>query len=105
MITIHFDGWEEGQIPYTYQGRPYIRVESTTRLMPREIYDERLRSSNPNKFAWEAQVADGITIAYLSEERIRNDVRGGITGGRINASAENDGLESLLNKFKLLKKW
>ena len=103
VIALHFDGCEEGQIPYTYQGRPYIRVESTTRLMPREIYDERLRSSNPNKFAWEAQVANGLTIADLSEERIRNAVRGGITGGRINASAENDGLESILDKFKLLK--
>jgi len=30
-------------------------------------------------------------------------VRGGIAGGRINASAENDSLESLLDKFKLLK--
>ena len=50
VIALHFDGWAEGQIPYTYQGRPYIRVESTTRLMPREIYDERLRCSNPNKF-------------------------------------------------------
>ena len=103
LIALHFDGWEEGQIPYTYQGRPYIRVESTTRLMQREIYDERLRCSNPNKFAWEAQAADGLTIADLSEERIRNAVRGGIAGGRINASAENDSLESLLDKFKLLK--
>lgn len=103
VIALHFDAWEEGQIPYTYQGRPYIRVESTTRLMPREIYDERLRCSNPNKFAWEAQVADGLTIDDLNEQRIRNAVRGGIAGGRINASAENDSLESLLDKFKLLK--
>lgn len=103
LIVLHFDSWEEGHIPYTYQGRPYIRVESTTRLMPREIYDERLRCSNPNKFAWEAQVADGLTVSDLSEERIRNAVRGGIAGGRINASAENDSLESLLDKFKLLR--
>ncbi|MBQ6210051.1 MAG: hypothetical protein IJK42_09815 [Prevotella sp.] len=103
VIALHFDALEEGQIPYTYQGRPYIRVESTTRLMPREIYDERLRYSNPNKFAWEAQVADGLTIDDLNEQRIRNAVRGGIAGGRINASAENDSLESLLEKFKLLK--
>lgn len=48
-------------------------------------------------------MADRLTIADLSEDRIRNAVRGGITGGRINASAENDSLESLLNKFKLLK--
>ncbi len=48
-------------------------------------------------------MADGLTIDDLNEERIRNAVRGGIAGGRINASAENDSLESLLDKFKLLK--
>lgn len=48
-------------------------------------------------------MADGLTIDNLNEERIRNAVRGGIAGGRINASAENDSLESLLDKFKLLK--
>lgn len=103
LIALHFDGWQEGQIPYTYQGRPYIRVESTTRQMPREMYDERLRCSNPGRFAWDAQIADGITISDLDEDRIRNAVRGGIAGGRINASAENDSIESLLDKFKLLK--
>lgn len=103
LIALHFDGWQEGQIPYTYQGRPYIRVESTTRQMPREMYDERLRCSNPGRFAWDAQTADDMTIADLDEERIRNAVRGGIAGGRINASAENDSIESLLDKFKLLK--
>lgn len=67
------------------------------------MYDERLRCSNPGRFAWDAQVADGITIDDLDGERIRNAVRGGVAGGRINASAENDSIESLLDKFKLLK--
>ena len=103
LIAIHFDGSEEGHVPFTYNGRAYYKVESTTKLMPREMYDERLRTSNPRKFAWETQVAEGITISDLSEERIRNAVRGGIKGGRINASAENDSIESLLEKFKLLR--
>lgn len=102
LIVFHFDGCEEGHVPYTYQGRPYYRVESTTKIMPREMYDERLRTSNPRKFAWEAQVADGIKVSDLNEERIRSAVRLGVAGGRINASAEGDKVETLLTKFKLL---
>ena len=103
IVAIHFDGRKDSHVPYTCNGRPYYKVESTTRQMPREMYDERLRDSNPNKFAWDAQVADGITISDLNEERIRNAVRGGVKSGRINASAEDDSLDVLLDKFKLLR--
>ena len=102
LIVFHFDAWQEGQVPYTYDGRPYYRIESTTKVMPREMYDERLRLSNPNKFAWEVQEAEGVTIEDLSEERIRNAVRVGVAGGRINASAESDSVMTLLEKFKLI---
>lgn len=102
LVAMHFDAWKEGQVPYTFQRRPYYRVESTTKVMPREIYDERIRCSNPHKFAWEAQKADGISVADLDEQRIRAAIRLGVAGGRINASAEGDSLETLLSKFKLL---
>ncbi len=103
IVAIHFEGRKDNHVPYTCNGRPYYKVESTTRQMPREMYDERLRDSNPSKFAWDAQVADGVTISDLSEERIRNAVRAGVKSGRINASAEDDSLEVLLDKFKLLR--
>ncbi|MBR1933299.1 MAG: putative DNA binding domain-containing protein [Prevotella sp.] len=103
LVAIHFDGCKDRHVPYTCNGRPYYKVESTTRLMPREMYDERLRDSNPSKFAWDAQVAEGVTAKDLSEERIRNAVRGGVRSGRINASAEDDTVEMLLDKFKLLR--
>ena len=102
LIVYHFDGWQDGQVPYTYQGCPYYRIESTTKVMPREMYNERLRRSNPRKFAWDAQIAEGKTIADLNEDRIRGAVRLGVAGGRINASAEGDKVETLLTKFKLL---
>ena len=102
IVAIHFDGRKDN-IPYTCNGRPYYKVESTTRQMPREMYDERLRNSNPSKFAWDTQTAEGVSIADLSEERIRSAVRAGVKSGRINASAEDDNLEVLLDKFKLLR--
>ena len=103
LIVFHFDKWKDGQVPYTYQGCPYYRIESTTKQMPRDMYNERLRRSSPVKFAWDAQIADGIAISDLSEERIRGAVRSGVAGGRINASAESDSVETLLTKFKLLQ--
>ena len=53
VIAMHFDGWEWGNAPYTYHGYPYYKVESTTKTMPREMYDERLRRCKPDYFAWE----------------------------------------------------
>ena len=103
LIVMHFDGWVRGMAPYTYHGCPYIRVESITKIMPREMFEERLRESKPGKFAWDAQIAEGVAIVDLDEERIRNAVRLGIAGGRINASAEGETVESLLRKFNLLK--
>lgn len=43
VIAFHFNGWEWGQKPYTFRGRPYYKIESTTKIMPRDMYDERIR--------------------------------------------------------------
>ena len=103
LIAIHFDGWKWGQMPYTYRGCPYYKYESTTQVMPQEIYEERLRAAKPEKFAWERQVADGVTLADLDEERIRGAVRLGVERGRMPATAGGDGLESILGKWNLMR--
>ena len=103
LIVMHFDGWVRGMAPYTYHGCPYIRVESITKIMPREMFEERLRESKPSKFAWDAQIAEGVAIDDLDEGLIRNTVRMGVANGRLSGSADNEPLESLLGKLKLLK--
>ena len=103
LIVFHLDKWKDGQVPYTYQGCPYYRIESTTKMMPRDMYNERLRRSSPAQFAWDTQVAEDVSISDLSEDRIRGAVRLGVAGGRINASAEGDSVETLLTKFKLMR--
>jgi len=37
VIAIYFEAFVWGRKPYTYHGRPYYRVESTTKRMPRDI--------------------------------------------------------------------
>jgi ATP-dependent DNA helicase RecG len=102
LIIMRFDKWVWGMEPYTYHKCPYYRVESVTKEMPRDMFVERLKAARPLDFAWDEQIAQGITINDLDEERIRNAVRLGIAGGRINASAEGSTVETLLGKLKLL---
>lgn len=102
VIAMHFDGWAWGRDPYTYHGRPYYKVESTTKEMPRQMFEERLRAAKPTFYAWERQPADRITIADLYEERIRGAIRLGVEGGRMTASALTEPLDKVLAKLNLL---
>ena len=51
VIAIWFPAPAPFAAPYTYDGRPFYKVENTTMLMPRDIFDERIRLSNPQKFS------------------------------------------------------
>ena len=103
LIVMRFEKWVWGMEPYTYHKCPYYRVESITKEMPREMFVERLKAARPNEFAWDEQIAKEVTFDDIDEERIRNAVRLGIAGGRINVSAEGATVETLLGKLKLLK--
>ena len=70
--------------------------------MPREIYDERIRAYKPQQYAWECQVADGLSIADLNIDRIRGCVRFGVEGGRLPVTAMTEPIEHILSKWRLL---
>ncbi|MBQ9286598.1 MAG: putative DNA binding domain-containing protein [Bacteroidaceae bacterium] len=101
VIAIYVDAagyWEE---PYTFDSRPYIRLESTTIVMPRDVYWDRLMRSKGNRHKWEDQVCEDITIADLEEQRIRGGVRLGVERGRMPASSLMETTENLVEKLKL----
>ena len=102
LIVMDFDAFVHGQRPFTFRGCPYYKVESTTMVMPRELYDDRIRANRPQLFGWDVQNAYGVDFSDMEEFRIRNAVRLGVAGGRLNASAEGDSVTELLNKFNLL---
>ena len=72
-------------------------------MMPQEMYEERLRAAKPEKFAWEQQEADDVSVADLDEERIRGAVRLGVKRGRMPATAEAESVESILEKWNLIR--
>ena len=103
VIAMHFDGWVWGERPHTFHGCPYYKVESTTKVMPHEMYDERIRAHQPQMYAWERQMADGVTLADLNEKHIRGCIRLGVEGGRIPASAMSAPIDDTLAKWNLIK--
>ncbi len=101
VIAMHFDGWAWGMVPYTYHGCPYYKVESTTKEMPRDMYEERLRRSKPDMFAWERQPSEFKGISSLDEKLIRGVVRLGVERGRLSELALTEPIEDVLGKWKL----
>lgn len=102
VIVMCFDKWELGMHPYMFQGRSYYRAESSTVEMPREIYDERIRLYQPQKFSWEVTPADGITMSDLNEDLIRNCIKESVQAGRLLESALTAPVSSALFHWKLL---
>lgn len=101
-IVMRFDGWLWGNTPYTYHGCPYYRVESTTKEMPRDMFDDRLRRCKPDFFAWERQHSEFSDIASLDENLIRGVVRLGVERGRMNENAITEPIKDILDKWRLL---
>ena len=103
IIGIHCDAARFGDAPYTYDGRAYYKVESTTVQMPRSMFEERLRRSNPSRFAWESQTPDNLNLDDLDESRIKGVVAYGVEKGRMPASAITENTMSLLDKFGMIE--
>ena len=101
VIAFHFDGWKWGDRPYTYRGRPYYKLESTTKIMSRDMYEDRLRAYEPQSYAWETFPAKGVSLSDLNRDRILGCIRLGVEGGRIPESALSAPIEDTLAKWKL----
>ena len=82
VVILHADRHLYGDAPYVYDGRPYYKLESTTMLMPQQMYEDMLRKRDVAKFSWDAMVAEGMTIDNLDENRIRTAITMGIKNGR-----------------------
>ena len=103
VIAIHCEPARFGDVPYTYDGRAFYKVESTTVQMPRSMFEERLRRSNPSRFAWESQTTHNLQLEDLDEGRIKGAVMYGIEKGRMPASSSTESTWTLLDKFGMVE--
>lgn len=87
VIAIWFPAPAVMAAPYTYDSRPYYKVENTTSIMPREMFDERIRLSDPKKFSWELTPCPNATLDDIDGNTLTKAINGGIQTGRIPAEA------------------
>ena len=87
VIAIYFDSNNFRNGPYSFDGRAFYKVESTTALMPRQMYEERLKLSNPRRFSWENTPNPEITVEDIDKELLFQTLHDGIGSRRIHASA------------------
>ena len=87
VIAIKFPAPSAFSAPYTYDSRPYYKVENTTSIMPRELFEERLRLSNPQKFSWELVPCASASFDDIDTKTLVNAINEGIAKGRIPAEA------------------
>ena len=102
VIAIWFPAGGAGKAPYTYDGRPYYKIENTTSQMPMEMFEERIKFGNPKKFSWEKTSSESFNSRMISSKTLTEVLNSGINKGRIPKSAtSNRNTLARLDHFKL----
>ena len=86
VIAIYFDAANFKNGPYSFDGRAFYKVESTTAVMPRTMYEERLKLSNPRRFSWENMPNPELRVEDIDAEMVFQTLHDGIGARRIPAS-------------------
>ena len=88
---------------FTYDAKPYVRVGSTTRLMPKREYELRVAQSLHSTIRWETTPCPpSVSIKDLDSNSIRESLQEGIRLGRIDPKASKN-LTSILEAFGLIQ--
>jgi ATP-dependent DNA helicase RecG len=78
------------RLPFTYDGRPYQRVGTTTSRMPQDRYDALLLERMHARRRWENQPAVGVRLEDLDHEEILRTRDDAIRHRRISAGTSTD---------------
>lgn len=88
--------------PYSYDDRPYLRSQSTTKRMPREKYDELVHDKKSILMPWEKLTNNDLSMADLDKARIRQVVTIAIKERRLTEVAARATIPEILKKFNLI---
>lgn len=89
VLVLRVEGTSDS-IPFTYEGRPYERVESTTRKMSQEKYEKLLLDRSHALRRWENQPAVDGQIKDLDREEILRTRELAIQQRRISAETSRN---------------
>lgn len=88
--------------PFTFEGRAYQRIGSTTSIMPHQTYQRHLLDKMHSNKRWESELAIGYPISDLDTEEILRTARLGVQAARIPESV-GDSIENILDRLELRK--
>ena len=89
VLILRIEGTSDS-VPFTYDGRPYERVGSTTRKMPQAKYENLLLERGHAKRRWENLPAEDLTLKDLDRKEILRTRELAIQQNRISADASRD---------------
>lgn len=95
---------ENGHVPYTYDGRPYQRIQSATSRMSQHKYEQLIVQRGQLNHSWEDQSVIGYDVNSLDHNEIKRTIERGVRKNRIPAEALDESIEEILeNRFELLE--
>lgn len=101
IIALHVEN-ARMERPFSYKGRPYTRLESTTTVMSQQAYNQLLLDRDGVKHRWESFPNADLHLSDMDNEEIMKTVRLGIECGRLPESTGND-IPKILEKFGLME--
>lgn len=69
ILALRVEGASDS-VPFTFEGRPYERLSSTTRKMSQARYEKLLLDRGHARRRWENQPAEGLTLKELDRREI-----------------------------------
>jgi ATP-dependent DNA helicase RecG len=89
--------------PYTYDGRAFLRNQSTTTRMPQHRYEQLIVERGQLNHTWEEFIAIDCTVNNLDENLVWKIVNEGVRADRLPATALREELSQVLDNFNLTK--
>jgi hypothetical protein len=99
VVVLRTPGTADG-LPFTYDGRPYRRVGTTTSRMPKDRYESLLLERMHARRRWENLPAVGVRIEDLDHEEILRTRDDAIRHRRISAGTSTE-VEDILDRLGL----
>ena len=101
VIALHVEDTRLNR-PFSYKGRPYMRVESVTTTMPQATYERMLLQRDDGKYRWEQFDNEDLALQDIDGNEVLKTVRLGIECGRLPEDTGND-IPVILEKFGLMR--
>jgi ATP-dependent DNA helicase RecG len=90
-------------VPFTYDGRPFERVQNTTRRMSPERYEALLADRAHGRRRWENQEAEEVTNRDLDRDEVLRIVEAARSSGRL-VGPDGRSLPDLLDRLGVRRK-